>query len=90
MKENLDNIGSIFKDNNSDDENDINTNTKINKEINNKESKQKNKLNKKERLSIKSSNFQEIDDFLIVLDNSQEYKKMILEQARKKIWKVIN
>ena len=89
MKENLDNIGSIFKDNNSDDENDINTNTKINKEINNKESKQKNKLNKKERLSIKSSNFQEIDDFLIVLDNSQEYKKMILDQARKKIWKVI-
>ena len=44
----------------------------------------------KERLSLqKSSNLQEIDDFLVVLDNSEEYKKMILEQAKNKVRRVI-
>ena len=80
MKENFDEIGPLII-NNDDDEND--KNTKINENI---IKPKKSKV----RTSVKNSNFQEFDDFLVVLDNTEEYKKMILEQAKKKVWKVIN
>ena len=92
MKENLDDLGKIINDNNSDDENEIDTSYKQNENNKIKEitKKNTNKINKKGRLSFQQNNsLQEIDDFLIVLDNSEEYKKMILNQAKNKILRAI-
>ena len=82
MKEKLDkidNLGEIINDDaDSDDEKEQKSNSKVNDIISN--------ISKK---SQKSNNFQEIDDFLVVLDNSEEYRKMIIEQAKKKIRRLI-
>jgi hypothetical protein len=89
MKENMDDIGEIINENGSDDENDIKTNTndnQINKNKDNFQSQknEKYKPNLDHRTSIKKRNFQEIDGFQIVLDNPEEYKKLIIDQAKKK------
>ena len=94
MKENLDDIGEIINENGSDDENEIKTNSNINQDNKNKDNFQdqrNEKLNSNinHRTSIKKRNFQEIDGFQIVLDNPEEYKKMIIDQAKKKIWRAI-
>ena len=86
MKENIEDLGPLINDNENDDVSDRNSIAKIN-QIDTRSSKTK---KSKERLSLqKSSNLQEIDDFLVVLDNSEEYKKMILEQAKNKVRRVI-
>ena len=88
MKEKLDkidNLGEIINDDaDSDDEKEQKSNSKINDIISNISKKSK------DRISLqKSSNFQEIDDFLVVLDNSEEYRKMIIDQAKRKIRRAI-
>ena len=87
MKENLDDLGPLIINNDNDDESDINTN--INENINKISQRISEPRKSRPRNSLKSNNLQEIDDFLVVLDNSKEYKKEILERAKKKIWKVI-
>lgn len=63
---------------------------KINDEINNNNIIT-NKNNKNDRYIVKTNkNLPSINDFLIVLDNSEEYKKIILDQARKKIWRAVS
>ena len=83
MKESIDDLGKIINDNDSDEENEKNSNININ-DI---------KKNNLKRTSITNINgrksLKEIDDFLIVLDNTEEYKKMILDQAKSKIRRVI-
>jgi hypothetical protein len=88
MKEKLDkidNLGEIINDDaDSDDEKEQKSNSKINDIISNISKKSK------DRIALqKSSNFQEIDDFLVVLDNSEEYRKMIIDQAKRKIRRAI-
>ena len=88
MKEKLDkidNFGEIINDDaDSDDEKEQKSNSKINDIISNISKKSK------DRIALqKSSNFQEIDDFLVVLDNSEEYRKMIIDQAKRKIRRAI-
>lgn len=90
MKENIEDLGKLINEDNSDEENEIKTITKINDEKNKKEDKSNNsKKSSKRKSLLTSSNFQEIDDFLIVLENSEEYKSIIIEQARTKIWRAI-
>ena len=88
MKESIDDLGKIINDNESDEENEKISNININN-IKKTNSKRTSKANINGRQSLKKSNLQEIDDFLIVLDNSEEYKKMILDQAKSKIRRVI-
>ena len=83
MKENIDDIGKIINDE-LDEENEKAPNININNI-----KKKSTFKNINGRKSLKNSNLQEIDDFLIVLDNTEEYKKMILDQAKSKIHKVI-
>ena len=89
MKESLDELGKIINDSEADEENEIKTNTKDN-DIKSQTSKKSKVPNKSGRQNLKkTNNLQEIDDFLIVLDNSEEYKKMILDQAKNKIRRAI-
>ena len=70
MKESIDDLGKIINDNESDEENEKTSNLNINN-IKKNNSKRTSKANINGRKSLKKSNLQEIDDFLIVLDNSE-------------------
>ena len=92
MKENFNDLGKIINENDSEDENEIDIYSQHNRNSRDNDIKSKNskKSNKKGRSTFKSNNnLQEIDDFLIVLDNTEEYKKMILSQAKNKIRRAI-
>ena len=87
----LDNLGEIIKnDSDSEEENDKKANSKLSNDAKINDIISNISKKSKDRISLqKSSNFQEIDDFLVVLDNSEEYRKMIINQAKRKIRRAI-
>ena len=88
MKEGVDNLDKIINDVDSDEENEMKVDSKI--KTNSLDNKSNTSKKPKDRISLrKSNNLEEIDDFLIVLDNSEEYRKMIIDQAKIKIRRAI-
>ena len=47
-------------------------------------------LKKTKKKRKENDNMKGFGDFVIMMDNKEEYKKMIMDKAKGKIWKVIN
>lgn len=70
--------------------NEINTNTNPNLNINN--IKKRSFLDSSNRINLNKSNDKDTSfgDFVLMMDNKEEYKKMVINNGKKKVWKAIN
>lgn len=70
--------------------NEINTNTNSNMNINNV--KKRSFLDSSNRINLNKSNDNETSfgDFVLMMDNKDEYKKMVINNGKRKVWKAIN
>ena len=68
--------------------NEINTNSNL--KINN--IKKRSFLDSSNRINLNKSNDNEttFDDYVVMMDNKEEYKKMIINNGKKKVWKAIH